>query len=334
MPLKELHSQIKAGLSPVYSIIGDEGLLVDRAEEIIRAAALTPGLEVFNLAVFRGDDDKVDEALSIARTLPMMAKIRVVVIRRVEALKPKLLEQILEFSLANIDSCCLILTGQKWPAPSGGADFGKRLENRLKKSGAAYRFKSKDQNPAAFLVDSARAEGFELSQRDAQFLVLRVGDDLSRLKLELRKAMDWLGAEGQLTSEIFQEACSLLSEAEIWDLTDAILEGQVDKALATTHRLLESGEAPHRLASMIAWQLRQLVVLQSVLSRGEDPRKAGIRMHPSKARNAESALRRNPLNTAQVLETLAAANEKMNSSRVGDRRVLEGLVLNLLSNGA
>jgi DNA polymerase III subunit delta len=334
MPLRELQAQLKTGLLPVYSVIGDEGLLVDRAEEIIRGIALAPGLEVFNLAVFRGDDDKVDEALSIARTLPMMAKIRVVVIRRVEALKPSLLEQILEFSMGNIDSCCLILTGRKWPAPSGGADFGKRLENRLKKTGGAFRFKSKDQNPAAFLIDTARAEGFEISQRDAQFLVLRVGDDLARLKLELRKAMDWLGKEGQLTAEIFQEACSLLSEAEIWDLTDAILERKVDKALATTHRLLEAGEAPHRLASMIAWQLRQLLVLQSVLRRGDDPRKAGLRMHPNKARAAESALRRNPLNTVQVLETLAAANEKMNSSRVGDRRVLEGLVLNLLSNSA
>jgi DNA polymerase-3 subunit delta len=154
---------------------------------------------------------------------------------------------------------------------------------------------------------------------------------LGKLQLELNKAMDWLGEKGRLSAEVFQEACSLLSEAEIWDLTDAILEKNVDKALSTTHRLLESGEAPHRLASMIAWQLRQLIQLQSVLRVGGDPRKAGIRMNARKARSAESALRQNPLQTAQVLETLAAANEKMNSSRVGDRRVLEGLVLNLLS---
>jgi DNA polymerase-3 subunit delta len=331
MPLRQIHTQLESGLCPVYSIIGDEGLLVDRAEEVIRAAALAPGLEVFNLAIFRGDDEKVDEALSIARTIPMMSKTRVVVIRRVEALKPSLLEQILEFSMANIDSCCLILTGRKWPAASGGADFGKRLENRLKKSGAAFRFKSKDQNPTAFVMDRARSRGFELNQRDADFLVMRVGDDLGKLQLELNKAMDWLGEKGRLSAEVFQEACSLLSEAEIWDLTDAILEKNVDKALSTTHRLLESGEAPHRLASMIAWQLRQLIQLQSVLRVGGDPRKAGIRMNARKARSAESALRQNPLQTAQVLETLAAANEKMNSSRVGDRRVLEGLVLTLLS---
>jgi DNA polymerase-3 subunit delta len=331
MPLQELQTQLKAGVLPVYSIIGDEGLLVDRSEEVIRGAALTSGLEVFNLAIFRGDDEKVDEALSIARTVPMMAKTRVVVIRRVEALKTSLLEQILEFSMGNIDSCCLILTGRKWPAPAGGVDFGKRLENRLKKSGGAFRFKSKDQNPVAFVVGQAQSGGFELGQRDAEFLVHRVGEDLGKLKLELNKAMDWLGEKGQLTAEVFQEACSLLSEAEIWDLTDAILERDVDKALGTTHRLLEAGEAPHRLASMIAWQLRQLIQLQAALRAGEDPRKAGVRMHPRKARRAEAALRTNPLHVVQVLETLAAANEKMNSSRVGDRRVLEGLVLNLLS---
>jgi DNA polymerase III delta subunit len=243
------------------------------------------------------------------------------------------MERFYDFAASPIDSCCLVFTGQKWPAAYEGTDYGKRLENLIKKTGGAFRFKSKDQNPVQFLLAEAADAGCQLTSTDAEYLVARVGQDLGQLKLEIAKAIDWLGTPGPLSSDIFQEACSLLSEADIWDLTDAIVQGNVDKSLSTTHRLLESGSAPHQLAAMIAWQLRQMIQLQSVLRSGGDPRKAGIRMRYDKLRVAEEALRRNPLSTSQVLETLAAANEKMNSSRVGDRRVLEGLVLRLVSTG-
>ena len=112
-------------------------------------------------------------------------------------------------------------------------------------------------------------------------------------------------------------------------MVDAIVSRNADKALATTHRLLEGGSAPHQLAHLIAWRMRKLIELQGVMRRGEDPWKAKLGMRSDSMRAAQAAIRAQPLSTARVLETLAAANEKMNSSRTGDRRVLEGLVLAL-----
>ena len=49
-----------------------------------------------------------------------------------------------------------------------------------------------------------------------------------------------------------------------------------------------------------------------------------------KLREAERTLQRSPLDVAGVLERLAVANQGMNSHRAGDRRVFEGLLLDLL----
>ena len=313
----------------VFCLLGTEDLLAERAEDTIRSTVLSPGTEVFNLAVFRGDDERVDECLGVARTMPMMSRTRVVVIRRVEELKPAFLEKLFQYAENPVDTCVLILRGRQWPKASGGKDFGRRIEALAKKQGGVFRFGAKTSSPVGFVVQEAERHGCTVSPRDAKYLVSRVGKDLGLLRLELQKAIDWLGEPGRLTQKTFAEACSLLSEEAIWNLTDAIIDKNTDKALAATHRLLEGGTAPHMLSVSIANQLRNLLALQAVLRRNENPKEANLGIKDWKLRDAEAALRRSPLHTVQVLETLAAANEKMNSSRAGDRRVLEGLVLKL-----
>ena len=118
--------------------------------------------------------------------------------------------------------------------------------------------------------------------------------------------------------------CSLLAEAEIWDLTDAIVARDADKALSTAHRLLEAGKRgeAHRLVSMITWQLRQLLQMQAG---------GQVRMPGWKRSKMEASLRNHPIDPADLFTRMAQANQDMNSHRAGERRILEGLLLDLVS---
>ena len=113
MPLRSFEQELKSEIKPIYCVIGPDQLVLDRAEELVRQHALSPGMDVFNLAVFRGEDDRVDEALGIARTLPMMSGRRVVVVRNVGALGKDRLEEFLAYAKQPIDSCTLVLSGEK-----------------------------------------------------------------------------------------------------------------------------------------------------------------------------------------------------------------------------
>ena len=53
-------------------------------------------------------------------------------------------------------------------------------------------------------------------------------------------------------------------------------------------------------------------------------------MPPQKLRALQASVQKRPLPPAAVLEALATANQRMNSSRAGDRRVFEALVLRLV----
>jgi DNA polymerase-3 subunit delta len=341
MNLKGLQADLLQGLSPVYVFVGDEDLMVQRAAALVVEQGLVGGLAAFNHTVFSGGAEDAVQAFAVARTLPMMGPRRVVELRHVQECKAEVLEALLSYCQEPSPSSVLVVWGRKWPdaarPPGGGKsiDWGRRAENAAKKIGTVVRFRSRDQDPHRFATEEAARLGVRLDRSAARVLVELVGRDLGRLRQELTKAADYLGEPGGLvTEEILQEVCSLLAEAAIWDLTDAVVRGRTQDALATTHRLLENGAAPHYLLSMVSWQLRQLLQLQSATALGLSPQEAGIKGNPRKLQGLQQVLRQRRLRPEQVFGRLAAANEAMNSRRAGGRRVFEGLILALLSTGS
>jgi DNA polymerase III delta subunit len=332
VPLSKLTSQLGGDPLPIYILIGDEQLLASRATELVTDRVMGGGLAAFNQSVYRASDPGAGEAISVARTLPMMSNYRLVVIRGIEEGSAELLQLILDYCEGPADTTVLVLTGLRWPKAVGGVDRGRRIEGMVKKLGGVFRFKAKDQDPVSFAMHFAEEAGCSLSRQDAIGLVEMVGGDLSRIRLEIDKLSLWLEKGETIDSEALSEVCSMLSEAEIWALTDAIVERNADKALVTTHRLLESGEPAHRIISMIAWQIRQLLQLQEAVRHGRDPRSSGVRMPTRKLRAATARLRERPISALGLLGSIAQANERMNSWRTGQDRILEGLVLALVAN--
>ena len=332
MPLSKLTSQLGGTPLPVYLLIGDEQLLTARATELVMTEVMRGGLAAFNQSVYRACEPGAMEAITVARTLPMMSNCRLVVIRGVEEASTELLQLILDYCETPSDTTVLVLTGLRWPKAVGGVDRGRRVEGKIKKLDGVFRFKAKDQDPVSFAIHFAEEVGCSLSRQDAIGLVEMVGGDLSRIRLEIDKLSLWLGKGQAIDTKALREVCSMLSEAEIWALTDAIVERNVDKALVTTHRLLGSGEPANKIIAMIAWQIRQLLQLQEALRNGRDPKSAGVRMPSRKMRAATASLRQRPISALNLLGSIAQANERMNSWRTGQDRILEGLVLALVAN--
>lgn len=318
---------------PIALVVGDEGLLVRQAEERLVSAAFEGRSPGFNLAAFPAGSGGW-AALDQAKTLPMMAKRRVVILREIETASVELLDALMAYADKPNPSTLLLLVGEKLPAASGGVDRGKRLENKLKAAGCAvYRYKSADQDPVGFAIQAASEAGCQLDRRAAGLLVELVGGDLGRVKSELDKAVAFVGGAGPIDETTIEAVSSLVAEAMIWGLTDAVLSRDADRGLAAMHRLLEDGEPSHRLLAMVTWQIRQLLELQDSLQRGDGEPSSWARMPHAKKAAARQALQRRPLPPQRVIGALVKANREMNRSPAGDRRIFEALVLELTTGG-
>jgi DNA polymerase-3 subunit delta len=162
-------------------------------------------------------------------------------------------------------------------------------------------------------------------------LVGLVGDDLGQVSREVEKA-SLLALPGKpITGAEIQQACSLTAEAVVWDFTTALASRNAERALAALHRLLEDGEAPHRLMGSVVWQLRTVLQVAELVRRGrsDEEIRSTLKLRSDLYFKIRRRLGQSLPSAALMMEQLARANRAMNSSRVGTRRVIEHLVLDL-----
>ena len=119
---------------------------------------------------------------------------------------------------------------------------------------------------ASWIRDAGDTKGVNLAPRAVAALSQLAGSDLWALDNELEKLAAYAG--GALVDEkMIAEVVSAAQQAKVWDLTDAIVEGNARKASAGLQRLLREGEPPTLIAFMIARQFRQIALVKDMRTR-------------------------------------------------------------------
>lgn len=328
--LQALRDSLRAPV-PVYQFVGSDPWLARAALEQLRAAVLAAATRAFNDATFSAGEDRINGVIEIAHTVPMMAARRLVVVKQLEDAPAAFLEGLLTYVQAPVPSTTLVLMGERFPGAVGGVDRGLRITNAVKKTGFQVKYEASAVDPVDFARMICEGRTVTVEPAAVRRMVEYNGGELSLLASGLERCADFVGAGGTVTAAVVDDLCVSTVEAEVWGLTDAIVTRDKDRALATLHRLLEDGEAVHKLLASVAWQLRQVLALQDVIRRGLPERDANLRMPPQKARAIKESLARRPLSPSGVLEELAGVNRLINSSRAGDRRVFEAWITRLVA---
>lgn len=318
--------------APIYLLVGGESLLRRKAVARIRSEIVSGPVAAFNDATFTAGPSSDADPLGfveICRTAPMMAARRLVMVRQVEDANAALLDALLAYAQAPIDSTVLVVTGEKFPGATGGVDRGVRIQNAVKKTGVVLKLDLDGPGRAALARETAKAMKVSLDAGALQLLQSLAGDDLSTLLSDVEKCANFVGDNGKITEAVVSDVCVSTADADSWGITNAIIARDRDRALETLHRLLEDGEPPHKLLGGIAWQLRQVLTLQDGLRRNIPEAQMGLRMHPKAAAAIRALVQKRPVSPSAVLEEIASVNRAMNSSRAGDRRVFEAWVVRL-----
>jgi DNA polymerase III delta subunit len=136
------------------------------------------------------------------------------------------------------------------------------------------------------LVADARERGFRLEPRAARMLVQRMGSSPMRLANELDRLALWAGEGGTVGASDLEAMVSDTSEAAVWSLSDALLEGDAEQALAISERLLGQGESVTGLVYAIASRLRKAQAAMEGLESGLSPKQieSELGMHPYAAK--------------------------------------------------
>lgn len=315
----------KGHVAPVYLLHGSEPYLIHEYIALCRDRILDAGSRDLNYDVFAADTDSLLEVLSLAHTLPMMARHRVVVLHNVQQLPKADLARLEAYTAAPSESTALMCSSQDddpQKLPPGFRHNAimlacKRLE------GAQLR---------QWVVRMVERQGCSIAADAVDGLLHEQQNDLWTLAREVDKLCTYAGATQRIGLEDVQMVGQGLRLQSIFALSEAIGSPRPAQALAVLNELLHQGEPPLVVFSMIVRHLRLLWSVRQLARQRRAPADMArtLRIPQRVCRQLVSQSSAVPAERLRQLYSAAlAADLAFKTTNTSPQAILEGLILEL-----
>jgi DNA polymerase-3 subunit delta len=285
---QSFEEQIAAGrLAPVYVLVGpDDALKATLVTQLIET--IEEDFRPFNVDRFFPLEQREESrrqfwtALQLARTLPMMAPRRVIVVAQAEKLMPifkagdaeepgqpddpagRKVRKAVQKAAGEAELEALEAYLSR-PSPDAVLVFvaTDRLNGNLKPVKLLEKLAVVvDCDPlpgggdaAAWVRAEAAGEGVRVEPAAARLLATLAGGDITRLRAEFERAVLFASGEGIITEAAVREVASAPTTRDPWALTNAIGAGAAGTALHELAMKLDAGEKPPMILGQLRWHV-------------------------------------------------------------------------------
>ena len=254
----------------LYLFHGEETYLRDHYLGRLKELLLTGGMGEFNLHTIPAREMSPRRLEEAVDCLPMMAPRTLVLVRDFDLFKAgeKDREEYARAFAQLPDYCCLVFVYDLIPYKG---DARTKLAAAIKQNGTVVNFARQDQGD---LVDWVRrrfrALGKEIDTRLACDLIFLCGDLMNNLISEIGKIGAYAKGHRVTRSDIDAVATPQL-DAVVFRMTDAIGEGNFDRAASVLGELYQMQEPPIRIMWSLGRQMRQLYSARLAIEKGKGP---------------------------------------------------------------
>ncbi len=332
----ELKKQIKARqFSSLYVIYGDEQMFVKRYTEKLVQAVTGKNPSDFNFHTFSGDINLDDFAASL-QIVPFMSEYNCVLATDIhfDSMDKDSLDRIKEITENIVDGTILIISMPTY-TPSKNMTSFKALIKKAEKVGSVCEFKKlTPMMLERYVAKWANEQGKMISQINSSKLIGYCGDDLNLLKNEISKICAYASGE-EITLEDINKLATVNLEAKIFALSDAVLNGNGQKAFTTLDLLFYQREEPIMMLYVLsssyidAYRIRvadECGVLKDDVAKDFVYKNRAFTL--SNARNATAKVSTEALRKS--LDVLIEADLKFKSTTINARLYMEQLIAQLL----
>jgi DNA polymerase-3 subunit delta len=323
-----LRQTVEAEPKPVYAVYGDDAYLRSESERAIVRAALGADADDFAVARFPGDQAALSDVLDELRTLPFLARRRVVIVEDADPFVTAHRAQLEQYMSHVAERGVLVLSVRSWPSNT-------RLAKLVAQEGQAIECKTPPERELpAWLVELAQTRfSTKLDHDAARLLVELVGAEVAVLASEVEKLATYVGERAVIHRADVVKLVGAGRVETIWKTLDAATTGQVTEALELLGRLIDSGEHPVGLLAAMSASLRktyyagQLRIARKELD--EACREAGIPPFAT-SMTAKQHKHLGPARVSRLPELLMRADlDLKGSSSLSPRAVLERMLVHL-----
>jgi len=272
LALPQLQAHLQKGLRSLYTLHGDEALLVQEAADAIRAAARQQGYTERSVHVVSGAHFDWSEVLAAGGSMSLFAERQILEIR-VPTGKPgkeggPMIQQLAQRAEGNDSTLTLFILPRLDNATKKGAWFGAleqfgvslqidSLERAQLPQWIAQRLKLQNQSVASG----------QDGQNCLQFFADRVEGNLLAAHQEIQK-LSLLYPAGELTHAQVESAVMNVARYDVFKLSEAVLAGQVARVQRMLDGLQAEGEAAVLVHYTLSEDIRALKRVKDAVAEG------------------------------------------------------------------
>ena len=310
---------------PLYLLFGAETYLTHNYITQLRDRILGNAPQDFNYDVFAADEGTLTEALGIACTLPMMATHRVVVVQGIHHLRKTELLQLGQYASEPCVSTALICTGTERDLKKYPAQLREQASaipcNPLE--GTALR---------EWVRHTVTAHDYYMTDEAVRALLLEQDNDLRTITQEIEKVCTYAGEQREIGIAEVEAVCQASRQQSIFALSDALGSQHIPRALTVVEQLLQQGEAPLLIFSMLVRHLRLLWSVQQLLEQrqelGRIAKTLGI-PQPVCRRLVTQSRQVSAARLRRLYTTALEADRTFKTSNTPPQAILEGVIFAL-----
>lgn len=314
----------RANPSPVYLFAGEERFFIDEGVRAVKARFLDKGASDFNYDVYSAAEVDASGVIDTADTLPVMAELRVILVKGVDEWKSGDKEVVASYLKRPSATTCLILTASK-------IDKREKFLSAVDKSGTVILCQPLYKDGIKrWVTKRIRNSGKNIDKDALDMLTEVAGNEMLTLNNDLDKLILYCNDQKTISIEDVKAVSSSMRSFSVFEVVNAIIEGRLKDAVFSLRRAIDDGEPPVRVFYFIFREFRMMLRAKTLIETGKPPEEAAkITGVPAfKVREFSHRLQKFSMKELfTVFEKLVDTDSRLKGSILKPGMVLEELLL-------
>lgn len=278
--MKNLVQDIKTNdFKNIYLLYGEEEYLKKQYRQKLQDALISPD-DTVNLNFYEGKNISVQELIDQAETMPFFADRRLLVIEDSGFFKSASVE--LAEYLEQVPETTYFLFVES------EVDKRQKMYKAVQKKGRIVEFAAqKEDTLIRWILGILKKENKNITRSSMELLLEKTGTDMNNIAMELEKLLNYTMDRDVITAEDIESICTTQTVNKIFDMINAVADGNRKKALDMYYDLLALKEPPMRILFLLTRQFNLLMQTKELQSTGYDAKTiaAKLAIQPFVARN-------------------------------------------------
>ena len=260
MQKQKADSDIENGkYEKVYLIFGDEPYLI-RAYKNKLKQSIIPEQENMNYAYFDSLPDNIEAITGFADTMPFFGDRRLVILDKTSAAKKD--NGLADYIPSIPDTTTMIIVEDE-------IDKRSKLYKAVQKYGCVMELKKLSmQDIKLYVVSRLKKAGKGITERDCEYLIESVGEDLNTLMNEVDKCIAYSGDGKAVDRKCIDTVCSMQIENKVFDMVDAMIRKDGSTAFRLYGDLLSLRENAFGIMAIIRKNYLRMLMVRELMDEG------------------------------------------------------------------